>query len=250
MLKQLKITAIALATFAVFTTGTNAAVVVGVSVNGVRLVSEAEGEAFGLPTGLVIGSTTGSFLFNFQLATDPSADSMEEISSDFLTVNFTASEGSQLQAPANYGTAIASAPSVKSFKQTYTTAGSFEGSLSFSLRDSASSYFSMFGGYDSNPVFRFKLFNYGTVFTPSPYDVQPPSPHVPTTVTTTSEGTNIPANAPVVVDPAKSVAVALRAALPDESTDMNVGRAATPEPGTLMMLGFGLAAMGVVRFRK
>ena len=250
MFKQLKTTAIALATFALFTTGTNAAVVVGVSVNGVRLVSDAEGEAFGLPTGLVIGSTTGSFLFNFQLASDSLADSTDTVSSDFMSVNFTANEGSQLDAPASYSSAVSTLPADKSFSRTYTKAGQFNGSLSLSLRDSSSAYYSMFGGYDSNPVFRFTLFNYGTVYTPSPYDVAPTSPHALAPAMTISEATSIPLNAPQVVDPSTSVALALNAAAPDEVVDMNVGRAATPEPGTLMMLGFGLAAMGVVRFKK
>lgn len=193
----------------------NAMVVTGVSVNGVRLVSDAE-YATALPINIIIGNTVGTpVLFNFSLASDPTKNPNESTIGDSMSVTFQADPTSGLGAPMNfssityYNGASPQIPASLTFSRNFAVAGTFNGSLSFHMSSSSADYFSFFTGYEINPNFTFSIIN------------SQPLPPV---------GPAAPSDPP----PASAAAVA-----------------STPEPGAWgLMLAGGLAIFAKVRKRS
>ena len=193
----------------------NAMVVTGVSVNGVRLVSDAE-YAAALPINIIIGNTVGTpILFNFTLASDPTHNPNESTVGDSLSVTFLADPSSGLGAPVNFSSinyydgALPQIPSSLTFSRNLAVAGTFNGSLSFHMSTSSADYFSFFTGYEINPNFTFSIINSQPL---PPVGPAPPS------------------------DPPLASAAAV---------------ASTPEPGTwALMLAGGLAVFAKARKRS
>ncbi len=162
----------------------NAMVVTGVTVNGIRLVSDLE-YATAIPIKILIGNTGGSpILFNFTLASDATQNPNEFTMGDSMSVAFQADPSSGLGAPANftsmtfYDGAKPQIPASISFSRDLGGAGTFNGSLSFHMSNSSSDYFSFFTGYEINPSFSFSIIN-SLPLPPtgpsSPVDPNPPS---------------------------------------------------------------------------
>ena len=153
------------AAVAVIGISANAMVVTGVSVNGVRLVSEQEYAGY-LPLDIRIAGRLGQpVIFDFSLVSDGTQNPNEAFLGDSLGITFSADSLSSLAAPANYqsitfydGT-TPQIPTSLSFSRTFTAEGIFSGALSLKMSNSTADYFSFFTGYEVNPTFRFVLVN-------------------------------------------------------------------------------------------
>ena len=162
---------------ALFAASAGAMVVTGVSVNGVRLVSNQE-YATALPINIMIASTVGSpVLFNFTLAPDATQNPNESTVGDSLSVSFMADPLSGLLAPADFSSityfdgALPQIPASLSFSRNLAGPGAFNGSFTLHMSNSTADYFSFFTGYEVNPTFRFSLIN-----SPPLSPITPPPP--------------------------------------------------------------------------